>query len=274
MSRIKALLYSIFDNNWSHFLLAMTEKEIRVRYKYALLGFLWIIINPLLQMAIIGFVFQFFIPVNIDNYFLFLFTGLLPWNFFAMSIQKTTPILVHERSLIKKSEFPKEVIVFSVILSNLFHLLISLGLLAILLIVDKLFFQDFSVLETIYYSIRMLLALPILIMFSFFVSGLSLFTSALNVKYRDIAFIVSALTPVLFYATPVVYTLDLLPESLHLLFYLNPLTFFIEALRAIFLNTQITSIPLSMLSLITASLIVLIGYRVFKHESPYFDDWI
>jgi len=96
----KLLNLSPKQRHWLDFLIAMTEKEIKARYKHAVLGFLWVIINPLLQMLIIGFVFQFFIPVKVDNYFLFLFAGLLPWNFFSMSLSKTTPSIVYERSLI------------------------------------------------------------------------------------------------------------------------------------------------------------------------------
>ena len=73
---------------WLDFLWVMTQKEIKARYKHATLGFLWIVINPLSQMAVMGFVFQFFVPVHVDNYFLFLFAGLLPWNFFAQSLTK------------------------------------------------------------------------------------------------------------------------------------------------------------------------------------------
>ena len=71
------------------FLWAMTEKEIKARYKRAVFGFLWVILNPVLQMFIIGIIFSFFI--KIPNYFLFLFTGLLPWQFFSLSLSKATP---------------------------------------------------------------------------------------------------------------------------------------------------------------------------------------
>ena len=68
----KLFKLSLQQRHWLDFLLAMTEKEIKARYKHAVLGFLWVILNPLLQMVVIGFVFQFFVPVKVDNYFLFL----------------------------------------------------------------------------------------------------------------------------------------------------------------------------------------------------------
>ena len=103
-SMSKVLKLSIKQRQWLDFLLAMAEKEIKARYKHAVLGFLWIVLNPLLQMLVIGFIFQFFVPVKVENYFLFLFSGLLPWNFFSMSLSKATPSIVYERSLIQKAK--------------------------------------------------------------------------------------------------------------------------------------------------------------------------
>ena len=114
----------------------MTKKELIARYKYTFFGFLWIILNPILQMLIIGFVFRFFIKEPIQYYFHFLFIGLLVWNFFSLSLTKATPCIVYERALIKKAYFQREVLPLSIILSNFFHLIISmlLFLIAILLI--------------------------------------------------------------------------------------------------------------------------------------------
>src|SRR3990167_5732195 len=96
-------------------LIGMTEKELRARYKNTLFGFLWMFINPLLQMLVIGFIFRLFIKEPIENYFLYLLVGLLVWNFFSLSLTKTTPSIVNERSLIKKAKFPREVIPLSII---------------------------------------------------------------------------------------------------------------------------------------------------------------
>src|SRR3989344_8880626 len=101
MPKYRKALKHYFDFLW-----AMTEKEIKVRYKRAVFGFLWVVVNPLLQMIIIGFVFRFFIKEPIKNYFLFLLVGLLVWNFFNLSLSKATSSIVYERTLIKKAKFP------------------------------------------------------------------------------------------------------------------------------------------------------------------------
>ena len=270
----KLLKLSSKQRHWLDFLIAMTEKEIKARYKHAVLGFLWVILNPLLQMLVIGFIFQFFVPVKVDNYFLFLFTGLLPWNFFAYSITKTTPSIVYERSLIKKAKFPRETIVLSIVLSNLFHFLISLSLLFIVLIGDKIILENYSLIETIVYSGRLLGVIPYIAWLFLLASGISLLTSSLNVKYRDISFIIQAIMPLWFYATPIVYTLKLLPQSLHFLFYLNPVTTIMEGFHWVMLNLPPTNFKWMALSLAVSFMTIILGWRVFARQSKYFDDWI
>ncbi len=258
---------------FADFLLAMTEKEIKARYKHAVLGFMWVVLNPLLQMIVIGIVFKFFVPVHVDNYFLFLFTGLLPWNFFSLSLSKTTPALVFERTLIKKAKFPREAIVLSIVLSNLFHLLISLGMLLIVFIINAVF-ADVSFHNFIMQTLRFMWLVPVLAWLCVLTSSLSLLFSALNVKYRDINFVVQAILPLWFYVTPIVYTLDLLPSYLHHWFYLNPVTTIINSFQWIFLGVSMPNMEQIAISMLVTAMATVAGYVVFKNESKFFDDWL
>ena len=262
------------DRFWLDFLFAMTEKEIKARYKHAVLGFLWVFLNPIIQMLVMGFVFQFFIPVNVDNYFLYLFSGLLPWNFFTYSVAKNTPMIINERSLIQKANFPREAIILSVVFSNLFHFLISLLILVVLLVSDKLFIEHYQFFDLVKYILRMSVVIPFIAWLTLLVSGLSLFFSALNVKYRDVNFIVQAILPVWFYGTPVIYSIDLLPKVLRPLFYLNPMTAVIDGFHYSLLNTPIYSMDLLLLSLAVSLMVFFIGWKVFEKESKFFDDWV
>jgi len=272
------IITQFFNIHWLEFLLAMTEKEIKARYKHALLGFLWVFLNPLIQMMIIGFVFQFFIPVKVDNYFLFLFSGLLPWNFFAYSITKAVPSIVYERSLIQKSKFPREAIILSIVLSNAFHFLVALGLL-LLTILALVFVQsvfNISLIPAIQLGnlLRWFMLIPLVFWIILLTSGISLLGAALNVRYRDVNFLVNAFVPMWFYATPVVYTLDLLPRQLQVLAYFNPMTGIIELFHWILLNIPVTSVYALLLSFCMSILFIGIGAYVFKKQSPYFDDWV
>ncbi len=251
---------------WIHYwelLLAMTEREIKARYKYAVLGFLWIILNPILQMITIGTVFSFVFKTAIADYFLFLFSGLLVWNYFSMSLLKTTPGIVFELSLIEKAKFPREVIVLSIILSNLFHTLIGFGLfVGVLIVMGKITFWK-------------LVFLPVLLVWTTaLLAGLSLFCSALNVKYRDVNFFVQAFVQLLFYATPIVYSITALPIRFQNILELNPLTSMLELYQWVLLNKTFPNPSSILISILITLIALLIGVIVFKKEALFFDDWI
>ncbi len=256
------------------FLLAMTEKEIKARYKFAVLGFLWIVLNPLLQMLVMGFVFQFFVPVKVDNYFLFLFTGLLPWNFFAMTVTKCTPAIVFERSLIQKAKFPRESIVLSIVLSNLFHFLIAFMLLLAALIANKIITDHFSLDHIFLYSVNMFWTVPLIVWLVLLTAGFSLLTSALNVKYRDINFIIQAIMPLWFYGTPIVYALNLIPARFHWVFLFNPTAAIIEGFQVVLLNQSFTSMQMVLVNGLIAISILVVGWWYFQKEAKFFDDWM
>ncbi|PIU73459.1 hypothetical protein COS78_02215, partial [Candidatus Shapirobacteria bacterium CG06_land_8_20_14_3_00_40_12] len=241
----------------------MTEKEIKARYKMAVFGFLWIFLNPLVQMLVLGFIFQFFIPIKTANYFEFLFPGLLAWNFFSYTVTKNTPMYINERALIQKAKFPRETIVLSVVLSNLFHFLMALVVFVLFewLINSKIHWWRWCLLPGIAFWLAIL------------TSGLSLLFSSLNVKWRDINFGVQALMPLWFYATPVIYSLDLLPSWLARWIYLNPLTAIIGILRWAIMGTEVPWFSL-LISGISTIVIFETGVMVFRKESPFFDDWV
>jgi len=260
--------------HWWEYLYVFTVKEIKARYKKAIFGFIWILLNPLLQMLVIGFIFQFFVPVKVNNYFLFLFVGLLPWNFFSYSVTKNTPMILNERNLIKKAKFPRETIIISIILSNLFHLLISWFILFLALIVNKILNEHYALPQLIGYSLRLLLTLPILGWLTGLTVAFSLLFSALNVKYRDINFIVQAIMPLWFYATPVIFTLQILPKQFGQFLYINPVTGVVELLHAIILNQPVLNIFWVIVDFFVSVCFLVLSWYVFKREAKYFDDWI
>jgi lipopolysaccharide transport system permease protein len=268
------MLLSPKQKYYIDFLLALTQKEIKARYKFAVFGFLWVVLNPLIQMLVMGFVFQFFVPVRVSNYFLFLLVGLLPWNFFSMTLARNTALMVNERTLIQKAKFPRETLILSIVLSNLFHFGIAFILLLLALIGDKIL-EGYSLSRLLFYTVRILSSLPLCLWLGVLVSGFSLLFSALNVKYRDINLVVQAMIPLWFYATPIVYNLTLLPPQIRWLFILNPLTSIIEIFQFLLLNQPFASSPLFIgLNLLFGLIITIIGCVVFYTESPFFDDWV
>lgn len=254
-------------NRYLDLLLEMTKKEIKARYKNAVLGFLWIFLNPLLQMIIIGFIFQYFIKVPIKSYYIFLFPGLLAWNFFSYSLTKTTPSIVYERDLIQKAKFPREFIPISIVLANYLNFLISLCLFIIFLFIK-------GNLSPLLSFDAVLLLLFVLLWLLFFTCGLSLLTSTLNVRYRDVNFFIQALVILWFYATPIMYSLENLPPRFIFLFRLNPLTYPFEILRFSLLGSIHLPNEIFFINFIISIFLTIAGCLIFKKESKYFSDWL
>jgi lipopolysaccharide transport system permease protein len=257
---------TLMKNNIQHFcelLIAMTEKELQARYKHTVFGFFWLVANPLLQMIIIGFVFQFFMKEQIKYYNYYLFTGLLIWNFFSLSLTKATPSIVFERSLIKKAAFPRAVIPLSIILSNLIHLIVA----QIIFLVPVLFLGTIK-LSSIF---TVLGGYTLLITFTI---GLSLLTTALNVRFRDINFFVQAILIIWFYANPIVYSFAVIPYKYIWLWRLNPMVSILQLFQSAFINYPIPGPAMLTMNMLVIFIILIVGIIVFQKESKYFDDWV
>ncbi|MBU3956709.1 ABC transporter permease [Patescibacteria group bacterium] len=247
-------------------LFAFTQKEIKARYKNAVLGFLWMFLNPVIQMVVIGFVFSLIFRFGIKDYYFFLLAGLLPWNFFALSINKATPAIVYERNLIQKSFFPREVIPLSIVLSNFFHLLISLFLFLIFLgAIGK--WQIFAPLNFLLFLISLFFLL-------IFTAGFSLITSSLNVFWRDITFFTQALVLIWFYATPILYPLSFIPKQFQAVFYLNPLSGIFTSLQRSAISNGSFPYQILLGQFLLIIFIFIFGVILFKNRAKYFSDWL
>lgn len=214
-------------------------------------------------MIVIGFIFTLFIKDPIENYYFHLFTGLITWNFFSLTFTKTTPSILNERTLIKKASFPRVVIPLSIVLSNLINYFIAL----VIFIIPVSFLGKLTGASPAYFMIGFF-------MLACFTIGISLLTTALNVRYRDVNFFVQAILMVWFYATPIVYSLSQIPNDLLWLWRLNPLTSIIQIMQ----HALIGSAPPDPLVFASNTLIMLIiitlGIVIFTKESNFFDDWV
>lgn len=244
-------------------LIGMTQKELHARYKNTFFGFLWLVINPLLQMLVIGFIFPFFMGNTIDHYYYYLFSGLLLWNFFSLSLSKATPSIVNERALISKAAFPRAVIPLSIIMSNLVHYVIAM----MLFFIPVLFVRPLIATSLVLWasSIGLLIAFTI---------GISLLTSALNVRYRDVSFFVQAGLTVWFYLTPIVYSLNQIPSAYTWLWRLNPLTSIVQLIQAAIIGASLPDTGILTTNIIEIFFMLWIGVHIFTKESKNFDDWI
>ena len=199
--------------------LALTE--LKLRYRDSVLGFLWTVLNPLLFLLILAFVFSRLIPFEIPRYPLFLFAGLVSWLMVQQTVVIATASIVNNQGLIRKVAVPK--LVFP--LSNVLARYVDHAALAVVLVA---FVPVFGA--------RMgwsLLFLPAAMALHFLFSlGLSLLCAVAYIRVRDVQNVVAVVFQALFYATPILYPADVLPEKMRLLLEWNPFAYFVELVRA------------------------------------------
>ncbi|NTU73305.1 ABC transporter permease [Candidatus Roizmanbacteria bacterium] len=241
----------------------LTLREIKARYKQSFLGFFWIVLNPFFQMLIMSFVFSHIMRIqNIGiPYPVFLYAGLLPWTFFALSLGSSMSALTENSALIKKIYFPREILIISTILAKGFDMLLSIGVFLALMI----FFQ-------MPFKLTMLMFFPILLIQFIFTLGLSLFLSAANLLYRDVQYLFNLVLTLWFYLTPVIYATEFFPERYRWIFKFNPMSVFINAYREVLLGSgQINWTGLG-IGVLVSFAVFGIAYLFFKKMEGIFAD--
>jgi ABC-2 type transport system permease protein len=248
----------------------LTLRELRSRYKRSFLGWTWSLLNPLATVVVYSIVFAFFLriepptghPSGLHNFAVWLLCGLLPWSYLSNGMNGSMGALLGNANLIKKVYFPREVFVVSTIASLLITFLIELGVLAvILLIMGNMVLPWIPV------------VLVIVVIQSFFVLGIGLMLSVLNVYFRDVQHLISILLMALFYAAPIVYPIRFVPKEadflgmeipLRTLYELNPIVQFLECYRDALYDLRFPPI-LSMLYLVGWAVVMMgIGLAVFQ----------
>lgn len=229
------------------------RKEIRGKYKGSFLGVLWSFVNPLLMTLVYAIVFPFLLKGSQENYVTFLIIGILPWTWFTTSIAQGTSTILINGGIIKKVFFPREILPISVITSGMVNFLISCIIIIIFLI--------FSGIGLSYY----ILLFPIIVITQFILSlGIILITSSINVYIRDAEYIINFLIMMLFYGTPVLYSMDMFPTKIRIILNLNPMTTIIQSYRDIFFYQKLPSFTSLGIVFLTSIIILFLGVKVFK----------
>lgn len=237
----------------------LLAKELKVRYKNSILGYLWSLLNPLTMALIFYFAFKVILRVPIENYSFFLITGLFPWQWFSNSVSSSTGILLGNASIIKKVNFPRHFIPLANVLNDLTHFLLTIPVIA-----------GFGLFFGVYPTLWWFVGIPALILAQFLITyGLSLFVASANLFFRDLERLVGIFLMVLFYGTPIFYDLTLVPESLRAYLYLNPMTGIISCWRELFLKGSFY-FSFYIIYLSYALLVFLFGLFVFRKLSPRF----
>lgn len=239
--------------SYRQFLKTSVKKEFRGKYKKSFLGVLWSFINPLLQLLVYALVFPFILRNQEENYVMFLFSALIPWNFFATTISQSTSIVVGNGGILKKVYFPREILPISIVISGAINFLISCIIIFVALMVSGM-------------GITLnILWLPIILIVQCIVTlGICFVQSALTVYIRDLEYFINVLLQLWMYVTPVLYSMDLIPQKLAKLFYINPMVEIINAYRCIFYYQTMPNLKALAILTLVGIIGTLIGYAIFK----------
>jgi len=243
----------------------LIKKDFRVRYRNMSLGILWSLVNPIVMMGVLTFVFTKVFPNEAvkGNFGLFVLCGLLPFNFFSIAWSSSTTSLLDNMNLVKRVAIPRELFPIAAVLGNCVHLAIQIVL---LLAVACLVGPG----PNLYW-----LWLPVVLVLEvILISGLGLIFSALDVFIRDMRYVVESTTTVLFWLVPVIYPFSVIAPEYREIYLYNPIAALVMAVRNIILESQAPAASLLIKLFLSSFLLLGLGFVCFRRLQRRFYEYL
>ena len=246
---------SVFKNLYSYRELLKTsvKKELRSKYKNSFLGVLWSFLNPLLQILVYTIIFSLILKSQKEHYAIFLCAGLVPWNFFSVTINKSAFSVIENGNIIKKVYFPREIIPIAVVLAEGINFFISTIIILGFVILGGIGISKYIIFYPLIFLIQ-----------SLFILSITFIVSSICVYLRDIQHFIGIILQLLFYAVPIVYSLDSIPSNYQWILKYNFMTYIINGYRKIFYYKQAPDIKIGILLLLIDVFACIIGYLIFN----------
>lgn len=249
--------------NTLELLAALTSRDLRLRYQGSVFGWLWTLARPLALGGILSFALGTVLAAGISDYPVFLLCGLFPWFWFQGGVQAASTSFVGNGGLLKKIRFPRAILPLSVILAHTLQFLLSLPILLLFLLI-----YGYRPEPAWLVGVPLLFAVQLLL-----IAGLGLFVGSVTVILRDVEHITEVLLGLLFYATPILYNIDRIPESYRWIVWVNPLAPIAEGWRRVLLQGELPGeqfLAAMALSLAAAG----IGWIAFRSLEERFADLV
>ena len=247
-------------------LLSMTMRDIQVRYKQTLLGAAWAVAQPVAFILILAGVKSAIFGETTSEgapHLIFLYCAMVPWMFFQSSMNFSTTSISGNMNLVKKIYFPREIFPASSILACIVDFLIASAIFVILMLFYRIPFTPSLVWIPVLFLVELL-----------FVLGAGLFVSASNVFYRDVKYIVPLAIQLLFFASPVMYSIDRVPARLRTWYLLNPIAVVIDGFRRAIIHGADPELGPLAVSAVSAVACFILAYVYFKRLEDRFADLI
>lgn len=238
--------YSIFQ--------MMVKKDFKGRFKHTALGYAWHVINPLWQIFFYYIIFTVIFGKDIENYWVYLSTGMFAYSFCAVNITGSCNLIISNTSLVTKMNFPRELIIFSRVITNLIVLSISYVILLLLLFITG-----------VGITVNALMLPVIVITLTIFTIGIALLLSSITVFIRDISNVVAIIMGCMMFAVPVIYLASQRSTPMmDLIWSLNPLYYFIESIHHVMYWGDLPSTMFIAMCILTSIITLIVGLTVFK----------
>jgi lipopolysaccharide transport system permease protein len=261
----KGLFHLDLRSIWEYreLLYFLVWRDLKVRYKQTVIGIGWTVLQPLIAMVIFTLIFGHFAKIPSDGvpYPIFAFCGLLPWTYFATALNRCMVSVVADAQLVSKVFFPRLILPIVGTISGLIDFFISLALFLGLMVWYGFVISWWLVILPFFLLLALLTALAV-----------GLWVSALNVRYRDIAYVVPFLTQVWMFASPVIYPVSMIPEKYRALYSLNPMVGVIEGFRWTLLGKANPDFSIMAVSTIVVVSVFLAGLVFFRKMERTFAD--